>query len=422
MDLFLLRETFRMAGHALVANRLRSMLALLGIVIGVGTVIGMVALVNGFQRSFQQSIQSFGNNTIYIRRIRPGIHFSGGIPDSLRQRKAFTMDDAAAILERAPAVKAIAPFKWPWQDIRVSHLDRQSRGVFCYGTDEHYLTTHGYDLARGRFFTTEEVIRRANVVVLGKDTREALFKDRAGLGERVHVNGIPFTVIGEFESKGRMLGNNFDAVAAVPYTTIDKYFPAPNDAPPWFPKRGELFLDAIATTPEQSDLAQKQIIEVLRIRRHLPSNKNNDFVVFTDDAFLSLYNALTGGIFALMTLIASISLLVGGIGVMNIMLVAVTERTREIGVRKAMGAPRRAILSQFLLESIVLTVVGGILGIGLGAGISWIIHAASKLPTYVSLWSVLTGIFFSTAVGLFFGLYPAMRASRLDPVDSLRYE
>jgi putative ABC transport system permease protein len=421
MTLHMLGETLVMAGKALVANRLRSLLALLGIVIGVGTVIGMVALVNGFQRSFQQSIQSFGNNTIYIRRIRPGIQFDG-VPDSLKQRKAFTMDDARALLEGAPSVKAIAPFKWPWTDVRVSYRDRSARSLFVFGTNEHYLTTHGYDLAKGRFFTTEEVMRRANVVVLGKDTRETLFKDASGIGEIVHLNGIPFRVIGEYEVKGRMLGNNFDAVATIPYSTIDKYFPVPTDAPPWFPKRGELFLDAIAQSPEQSEQAVKEIIEVLRIRRHLPSHKNNDFVVFTDDAFLALYNALTGGIFALMTLVSGISLIVGGIGVMNIMMVAVTERTREIGVRKAMGAPRKAIMTQFLLESIVLTAAGGALGIGLGAGISWVIHAASKLPTYVSMWSVLTALIFSAAIGLFFGLYPAMRASRLDPVDSLRYE
>ena len=144
----------------------------------------------------------------------------------------------------------------------------------------------------------------------------------------------------------------------IPYALIDKYFPAPNDAPPWFPKRGELFLDAVAVSPDQSDLAQQQIIETLRVRRHLPSNKMNDFVVFTDDAFLQLYQTVTGGIVALMTLISSIALLVGGIGVMNIMLVAVTERTREIGVRKALGAPRRAIMAQFLVESVVLTAIG----------------------------------------------------------------
>ena len=422
MNFFLLRETLTMATRALVANRMRSALALLGIVIGVGTVIGMVALVNGFQRSFRQSIQAFGNNTIYIRRIRPGIQFSDGVPDSLKQRKAFTMDDAQAILARSPAVKAIAPFKYPYQDIKLQYGDKRSRGVFCYGTNEDYLVTHGQDLFRGRFFTAEEVARRANVVILGKDVREALFADATGLGRRVHVNGIPFTVIGEFEPKGRMLGNNFDQVIAIPYSTIDKYFEAPPDAPPWFPKKGELFLDAIAASPEESDAAQQQIIETLRIRRNLPSNKGNDFVVFTDDAFMSLYNTLTGGIFALMTLISSIGLLVGGIGVMNIMLVAVTERTREIGVRKALGAPRKAILMQFLLEAVALTAAGGLLGIGLGAGISWVINVASKLPTYVSMWSVITSLLVSAIIGVFFGLYPAMRASRLDPVDSLRYE
>ena len=421
MNLFLLRETLGMASRSLVANRLRSILALLGIVIGVATLIGMVALINGFQRSFQRSIQSFGNNTIYIRRIRPGVMLGGDVPDSLKQRRAFTMDDAGAILAQCPAVRAIAPFKWTFGDLKLSYRGRAARSTFCYGTNENYLLTHGYDLARGRFFT-EEVRRNADVVVLGKDTRETLFHDASGIGERVHINGIPFTVIGEFEAKGRMLGNNFDQVAAVPYTTIDKHFPVPEDAPIWFPKRGELFLDAIATSPEEIDRAQQQIIEVLRIRRHLPSSKGNNFVVFTDDAFLSLYNAITGGVFALMALISSIALLVGGIGVMNIMLVAVTERTREVGVRKALGAPRRAILAQFLIEAVVLTAAGGAIGALVGAGVSWIVHAASQMPTYVSLWSVITGITFSAIVGIFFGLYPAMRASRLDPVDSLRYE
>ena len=422
MNLFLLRETFGMAGRALVSNRLRSMLALLGIVIGVGTVIGMVSLINGFQRSFQQSIQSIGNNTIYIRRIRPGINFSDDVPDSLKQRRAFTMEDAEAIKAQAPAVRAIAPFKFAWDNLQISYGDRMTRSAFVYGTNQDYLTTHGYDLAHGRFFTPVEVERRANVVVLGKTTREALFKDVGGIGRNVHINGIPFTVIGEFETKGKFLGNDFDAAAAIPYSVMDKYFSAPQSAPIWFPKRGELFLDAVAVSPELNDEAQRQISEVLRIRRHLPSNKPNNFVIFTDDAFLSLYNAVTGGIFALMTLISSISLLVGGIGVMNIMLVAVTERTREIGVRKALGAPRRAILLQFLIESMLLTAVGGAIGVLLGASISWLVRTLSPLPTYVSVWSVVVGLLFSAVVGIFFGIYPAMRASRLDPVDSLRYE
>jgi putative ABC transport system permease protein len=385
-------------------------------------VIGMVALINGFQRSFQQNIQAFGNNTLYIRRIRPGIQFSGGVPDSLKQRKAFTIEDAKAILDQSPAVAAVSVFKFAFNDIKLSYQDRNTKTTFIYGTNEELLRTHGYDMARGRFFTQQEVLGNANVVVLGKDTREALFKDASGLGRTVRLNGIPFTVIGEFAPKGRFLGENFDEVGCIPYPLIDKYFGAPPEAPPWFPKKGELFLDAIAVSPEQDDEAIREIIDVLRVRRHLPSNKQNNFVVFSDDAFISLYNTITGGIFALMFLISSISLFVGGIGVMNIMLVAVTERTREIGVRKALGAPRKAILLQFLLEALLLTAVGGAVGVLLGAGVSWLVHAVSPLPTYVSGWSVTTGLLVSTAIGVFFGLYPAMRASRLDPVDSLRYE
>ncbi|MCE9628316.1 MAG: ABC transporter permease [Candidatus Eisenbacteria bacterium] len=419
---YLISESFDIARRALAANRMRSALALLGIVIGVGTVIGMVALINGFQRSFQENIQAFGNNTLYIRRIRPGIQFNDGVPDSLKARKAFTIGDAEAILDQAPAVAAVSVFKFAFNDFKISRGDRQTKTTFVYGTNDQLLRTHGYELARGRFFTQQEVARNANVIVLGKDTRETLFGDASGLGRTVHLNGVPLTVIGEFEAKGKFLGNNFDEVACIPYPLIDKYWGPPSDAPPWFPKRGELFLDAVAVSPEQNDAAITQIAEVLRVRRHLPSNKSNDFVVFSDDAFISMYNTITGGIFALMFLISSISLVVGGIGVMNIMLVAVTERTREIGVRKALGAPRRAILLQFLLEALLLTALGGALGISLGAGVSWLVHAVSPLPTFVSGWSVVVGLGVSSLIGVFFGLYPAMRASRLDPVESLRYE
>jgi putative ABC transport system permease protein len=418
----LLTETLSMAGRALVANRLRSILALLGIVIGVGTVIGMVSLINGFQRSFQTSVRALGSNTIYIRRIRPGVQFNGGIPDSLKQRKAFTMDDAQAILQHCAAVRAVSPWKFPFDDLRLERRGKKTRITFVYGTNQDHLLTHGYELGKGRFFTEQEVDHKANVCVLGPDTREALFGNTNPLGQTVHVGTIPFTVIGEFAAKGKLLGQNFDEVAVVPYTVVDKYWSAPPDAPPWFPKRGELFLDAIATSPDQSDEAQREITELLRVRRHVPSNKLNNFVIFTDDAFLQLYNTVTGGIVALMLLISSIALVVGGIGVMNIMLVAVTERTREIGVRKALGAPRKAILTQFLIEAMMLTALGGAIGILLGGGVSWLVHAISPLPTYVSPWSVVVGLLFSAVVGIFFGLYPALRASRLDPVDSLRYE
>jgi len=415
-------ETFRIARLALAANRLRTMLALLGIVIGVATVIGMVSLVNGFQRAFQKGVQSFSNNTIYVRSFRPGVMFNGQIPDSLRRRRGFTPEDLAALRERAPALAAASAIKGAYADVRLSYGHRRTRTTQTFGAEEGLLTTRGMELSAGRFFTQAEIVRRANVVVLGKDTREALFRDASGIGRTVHLNGIPFTVIGEFEAKGRFLGENLDEMACVPWTTVDKYWATPPNAPPWYSKKGEVFIDATPISPEMTQTAMQQVRAVLRVQRHLPSNRADDFEVFSDDVFLSLYHSITGGIVAIMVLISSISLLVGGIGVMNIMLVAVTERTREIGIRKALGAPRRAILLQFLLEAVILTLVGGTLGILLGSGISAGVRAVSGLPTFVSPGSVVAGVVVSTVVGVFCGLYPAMRASRLDPVDALRYE
>jgi len=418
----LFRETLRIARQALTANLMRSLLALLGIVIGVATVIAMMSLINGFQRSFQKGIQSWGSNTIYIRTFRPGAAFAGQIPDSLRKRRAFTMDDAAAIRERCPAVIAVSPIKIAADNIRLSYRDRTTKTTTVFGSDEGMLRTRGFDLSRGRFYTAQEVDHRANVVVLGSDTHDVLFRDAGGIGETVHLNGVPFTVIGEFESKGRFLGNNFDEIATIPWTVADKYWAPGPDAPFYMTKKGQVFLDAIPVDAEHTDLAIGQIRAVLRLQRHVPVNRSDDFDVFSDDAFLTLYNTITGGIVALMMLISSIALLVGGIGIMNIMLVAVTERTREIGVRKALGAPRKAILLQFLIEAVILTAVGGLVGIALGAGVATAVRTLSGLPTYVSAVSVIAGVVVSTGVGVFCGLYPAMRASRLDPVEALRYE
>jgi putative ABC transport system permease protein len=415
-------ETFTIARQALAANRMRSVLALLGIVIGVATVVAMVSLINGFRRSFERGIQSFSSNTIYVRPFRPGVAFIGGIPDSIRKRRGFSEEDADAVLRLSPAVAAVAPIKLFEGDPQLSYRDRRTRTTSTFGADDGFLRVRGFDIARGRFFTAEEVQRRAGVVVIGQDTHQSLFQDASGIGRTVRLGGKPFTVIGVFVSKGRFLGSNLDDVACLPWTTGDKYWAPGPQSPPWYSKKGEMFLDAVAVSPELTEAAVRQIRNVLRTRRHLPSNRSDDFEVFSDDALMAIYQAITGGISALMFVISAISLLVGGIGVMNIMLVAVTERTREIGLRKAVGAPQRAILLQFLTEAVLLTLAGGAIGILAGTGVSFVIKAISGLPTFVSAESVAAAVVVSTGVGVFCGFYPAMRASRLDPVDSLRYE
>ena len=266
MSWFMIRETLGMAGGALFANRLRSLLALLGIVIGVGTVIGMVALINGFQRSFQQSIRSLGSNTIYIRTFRPGQAFAGQLPDSLRKRRAFSLDDAAAIRDRAPAVVAVSPIKIAAADIRLSYRDRTTKTTTVFGSDDGMLRTRGFDLSRGRFYTAEEVEHRANVVVLGKDTHDALFTDASGLGASVHLNGIPFTVIGTFEAKGRFLGNNFDEIATIPWTVADKYWAPGANAPSTSP---EMAKRTRLRTPARGAVTNdpRSLVRVPRLKR-----------------------------------------------------------------------------------------------------------------------------------------------------------
>src|SRR5262245_2490855 len=284
----LFRETLRIARQALTANRMRSLLALLGIVIGVATVIAMMSLINGFQRSFERGIRSFGNNSIYIRTFRPGVSFSGQIPDSLRKRHAFSVEDAAAIRERCPAVGAVSPVKIAAADIRLSFRDKTTKTTTVFGADEGLLRTRGFDLSWGRFYTSEEVEHRANVVVLGNDTHDALFNDASGLGETVHLNGIPFTVIGVFATKGKFLGNNFDEIATIPWTVADKYWAPGADAPFYMTKKGEVFLDAVPVDADHTDAAILQIKAVLRLRRHVPANRSDDFEVFSDEAFTNL--------------------------------------------------------------------------------------------------------------------------------------
>ena len=414
----LLGEILKMAWSSMRANKLRSLLTVLGVIIGVSTVIAMVSLIEGLNESFRRQVQSFGSNTIYIRKWRPQV-FIGELPDSLRQRAAFTLDDREAILAQCPAVRAVAPLNFLDEPQSVRFRKKETKPTFILGTDQGYQETNGYNVSSGRFFTQEEVDHRAQVCVVGGTTLETLFPHQDAVGQIIHIGKVPFRVVGELETRGRFLGFNLDEIVMIPFTDVRKYFSADESS---FLKGNEVLLNAVARSPDQIDQAIGEITEVLRMRRGVKANQESNFAALTDDSLLNLYNQVTGAFYLLMIAVAFLSLLVGGIGVMNIMLVSVTERTREIGVRMALGAKRSSILLQFLIEAMALTGAGGAIGILIGFGIAKLVDLITPLPSSVPIWSVAAGLAFSGSVGLFFGIYPAMRASRLDPVDALRYE
>ncbi len=414
-------EVLRMAVDSLRAHTLRSLLTTLGVVIGVGTVVAMASIIEGFNTTVSRSISQFGSHTIYIRSFKPGF-FVGGFPDSLRHRQAFTPEDAQAIRDLCPDVGEVTVIGFV-EGATVSYGGHTSRGLELIGSDTYIEQVLRFDIGYGRFFTPEEERRRAPVIVIGAEIREGLFpKGGDPLGKIIHVNGVPFRVVGELERKGKSIFEDPDRFLTIPFPTLEKYFPPPPDAPFYVPKRGRCYMNAVAVSPERTAAAVDQIREVLRTRRGLKFRQADDFAVMTEDTLADLYRQLTGATFLVMLLISSIALLVGGIGVMNVMLVAVTERTREIGVRRAIGAPRASILLQFLVEAAMLTGIGGAIGIALGAGAAQVVRLVSPLPAHTPLWAVVVAFAFSVAVGVFFGFYPAMRAARLDPVEALRFE
>jgi len=414
-------DLLRMALMSLRAQGMRSLLTTLGVVIGVATVVAMASIIQGFNQTVENSISSFGSHTIYIRSFKPGF-FVGGFPDSLRRRRAFTEQDAEAIRSLCPDVAHLTVIGFV-ENTTIAWRGHTSRGLQLIGSDPDIQEVLRYDPAIGRFFTPQEVRRRAQVLVIGPAIREGLFPEGGSpIGRNVHLNGQPFRVIGELEPKGRSLFGNPDELITIPYTTLTKLFPPPPDAPFYVPKRGYYYMNAVAVSPERTAAAVDQIRELLRVRRGLGPREPDNFAVLTEEALTDLYNQLTGATYVVMLLISSIALIVGGIGVMNIMLVAVTERTREIGLRKAMGARRGSILMQFLIEAAALTGLGGLIGVAIGAGVAQLVRMVSPLPAHTPLWSVVLAFAFSVVVGVFFGLYPAMRASRLDPVESMRYE
>ena len=403
------KEGVSIAFRAIRSNKLRSLLTVLGVIIGITTIMAMVSIIEGLNRSMKAQLASIGTDVLYVRPFAPGA-FVGGLPDSLRHRPWFKPEDVAAVRSQCDAVLAVAPLNFTQLKLRKGQTE--SRTSVVVGTTPDYLVTNSYGVVNGRYFTDAEVDHRSPVCVLGLDQVETLFPHGSSVGQSVYIGGRPFTVVGELERRGKFVGMSLDDIVITPYTSLEKNFG------PGLP----MVMNAKPSAPELIDVARDQIIEVLRRQRRLRYGQSDNFAVFTDQSLVDLYKQITGAFYLVMVVISSIGLLVGGIGVMNIMLVSVTERTREIGLRKAIGARRKDVLWQFLVEAMTLTGTGGVIGVLVGLLLGWLVHVFTPLSFAVPPWGILLAFVSATSIGLFFGMYPAVKAARLDPVEALRYE
>jgi putative ABC transport system permease protein len=409
------RANVAAAFRAIRGQKLRSFLTCLGIIIGVATVVVMVSLVQGFNRQFIDSFQKFGATLVQFQKYDD--RFGGGpLPEEERIRPNLTVGDAEAIRRLAPAVKFVSPERWQYQGTDVRWRGQRANGVTVGGVTHWYPDANNHLVERGRFFSASEERHEAQVAVIGQGVAAALFPNLDPLEHVISVNGRPFTVIGVFEKKGSFLdGGGADLQMVMPMGMFDRIWPDTK-------KRDGCVIATVPVRPEWVNVAIDEGTQILRDRRGLRFWQPNNFGLRTPDRAIRTFRQITGGVTAAMLVIAGISLIIGGVGVMNIMLMNVTQRTREIGVRRAIGARQRDIRQQFRTEAITLAAAGGATGVLVGVGIAKLIGAVSPFPTSLSPTAVLAGLIVSCAVGYVFGTYPAYKAARLDPIDALRYE
>ncbi|MGB6686254.1 MAG: ABC transporter permease [Terracidiphilus sp.] len=411
-------ESIKMALDTLRANKLRSGLTILGIVIGVTAVITISSVIDGVNNRVSAWVSSLGSNVIWVFHM-PVI---GVRPTAeMLARKKLTIDDVMAMRNLPHVVAADGGFQhvksqFRVGDVSVKYNGKKVAGTVLQGDTSEVGEVAEMTLLEGRLFTDEEDHRGAHVVVLGHDTWEELFGDQPAVGKDVAIESGLYTVIGVLDKRKQPFGggkNPDDNSVFFPLGTFHNLHPEDKD----------MWVSVKYDDPKNKALVQEEIRELLRIRRRVPVQKDDDFEIFGPDSLSKLWGQLTGGLVLFMIAVSSVGLLVGGVGVMNIMLVSVTERTREIGVRKAIGATKRTILTQFTTEAVTLCAVGGVMGILVGALLTWIIYLLPiGLPATLSTMWVLIGLTVSCAIGLLFGIYPAWKASTLDPIEALRYE
>jgi putative ABC transport system permease protein len=428
----LLREVVVMAFDTVRTNKMRSALTVLGVVIGITSIVGMTSMIRGFDQSLRDMIGAIGPNTIFIQRFNVTNFANGAELRDLFKRPNLTISDARAIEEQTEAIRLVdveLGAGGPPTQRRVFYRDQKTRPMVVLGTSENFEEGTQIPMLSGRFFNGTEVQYRTNVVVIGNTPYQVLFAPSGidPIGKLIRVGNERYEVIGVFDKRPAAGGFNLgqDDFVVIPYTAYQRAYGLRGVTVGRGGIGGVILPIQIAMLPRegvsQAD-AIADVERVMRIRHGLRLDQPNDFEILTQDAVLKLWDQISQGTFLALVVMSSIALMVGGIGVMAIMSISVTERTREIGVRKALGARRAEILFQFLMEAAFLTSLGGVLGILFGSAIGWTVHLVSGFPISLPWWSFAIGLGFSASVGIFFGMYPAFKASRLDPIEALRYE
>jgi putative ABC transport system permease protein len=401
-------ESIGIALKSLVANKLRSILTLIGVIIGVMTVIAVVSIIAGMNKYVADQINTLGSTTFFVDKF--GIIMSDEEWHEAMKRKDLTLQDMEAIAKGCPLCWKVGARAVAFR--KVKRADKYISDVTIAGATANITEISDRDLASGRYPTEFENEHNRMVALVGWEIADNLFPGQDPLDKDVKIGNYYFRIVGVAKKKGTFLGENQDNFVLIPITTFNKLFGS---------RRFMSIFVKVADFGSMQE-AQDQVRLVMRTRRNVPYNKPDDFAIMTADTFMEMYRNFTSTAFIVMIGVSSIALVVGGIVIMNIMLVSVTERTKEIGIRKAVGAKKKNIMWQFLIEAVTLSLVGGSIGIILGSIAAKVVAAFSPLPAAIEIWSVIAGLVIATSVGLFFGIFPAMKAAKLDPIACLRYE
>ncbi len=403
-------EPFRLALSNIISQKLRSSLTLLGVVIGVMTIIATMSVLQGLQNRIEEEMSILAAGVFQVERQDRDIN--GNNWRRYRHRPRIGAKEARALVENVPLARIVAPEVWKW-GITVKYKDEATNpNISVAGGVPGFAPNNGYMVERGRFITEQDVHFGRPVVVLAHGVANKLFPFRDPVGQKVTLNGQRAMVIGVLEERGSMFNDNADFHCVIPITTFTN----------WWGSRRTWNITVQVYDPDRIEEAIQQARVALRSARGLKPGEEDNFGIFYSNQLVDSFNDMTKWIGVAAFGIASIALIVAGVGIMNIMLVSVTERTREIGVRKALGAKRKSILGQFLTEAVILTLIGAAFGVGVGVGGAFVLGQAADLPVAIPTWSIIVGVLFSSFIGLFFGTFPAWKASRLDPIHALRYE